>query len=243
MNYLEIVRQAVKRKICIRCKDQYSIQKLYKLSDGRVACGNCGYKYSTNKIAYHLDILEDFAKKRKALHIIKLQNLEYNTTVNTDYRKFREILFRYSQSQLKKLGFIDNKIIYLEEKPLQPPIPPIFFGSILKDCYSYFLLPNHGVNYNDFNGYIVSIRHAGIVYHSDSRYNHRNYTLIPSAKSDEYSIWDDFIDLVKYYGGFKPRNHYLYLKEAEARYNFGDGSDKLKEILVKEYFRKQLYFK
>ena len=93
------IQNIIQGKECLRC----SHQKVYTLSDARVKCSGCGYKYSIKRIEDDLRILHYFSLEIPANKATRDLGFGYNI-VRTKYMHNRQDIARYLQKQFNRLS-------------------------------------------------------------------------------------------------------------------------------------------
>ena len=93
------IQNIIQAKECLRCGHQ----KVYTLSDERVKCSHCGYRYSKKKIEDDLGILHYFSLEIPANKTARDLELSYKK-VSGKYMQYRQDIARYLQKQFNKLS-------------------------------------------------------------------------------------------------------------------------------------------
>ena len=93
------IEKIIQGHFCPKCKNI----KLYRLSDNRVKCSKCGYKYSTEKILYDFKILHYFSLEIPANKAAKDLQCNYRK-VSAKYKQYRKEIINFLNNEYKKLS-------------------------------------------------------------------------------------------------------------------------------------------
>lgn len=212
--------------------------RTYRLADGRVKCGNCGERYSLNKLCRDLEILHYFALEISANRTAKELGLSYKT-VSSRYMFFREKIAEYEEKTFRKLSGeleIDetyfggkrkgkrgrgahNKAIVLgvlerNGKVYTTVVPDVSAETLMAEIQAK--TEKGSVFYTDCFKSYGSLQRYG----KHSRINHekaygRGRTHINGLEG----FWSFAKERFHKYHGINRENYPLYLKEMEFRFN------------------------
>ena len=183
---------------------------LYKLKDGNYKCARCKKKFSPKKVQRKAKILKGFLDELNTKQISEKYNISYVTTS-------------------KEINKIRNKIINIcEEEFLKK--------QDITEFEEYLYIPKSKKNnknsiYHAQN--FLSINYSGKIYNillSDMQaYNNLTPSEINSTFTQSKIIklkttkimdfWEYFEHFITKFKGIKKENFFLYLKEAEFRFN------------------------
>jgi len=197
---------------CIYCNNK----KVYYLSDGLIKCAKCKRKFSPKKVQRKKLIKDYFIKGYSATKCAKILNMHYNT-VNSYYTKFRQNLVKeleisYQQNADQIDGYKEHiylpKTLNLEENINK--IEHILTFSYKNRVYNILMPKIARLNYilDELNSKEVL-----------EYLNYHKINKISTADKTINSFWEYFNDFVAKFKGIKEENFFLYLKEAEWRFN------------------------
>ena len=187
---------------CIYCN--YYI--LYKLNNGYYKCAKCKRKFSPKKIERKAKILKAFLNELTPHQASKKYNISYATIVK-EYKLIRKIITQICEEEFLKK----------EE---------------IKEFEEYLYIPKNKSILNAQN--FLTIDYGGKVYNIMLS-SMKNYSLYSEEEIKKflrqskiiklqnrliiYQFWEYFENFIKKFRGVNENNFFLYLKEAEFRFN------------------------
>ena len=187
---------------CIYCNHYI----LYKLNNGYYKCAKCKRKFSPKKIERKAKILTAFLNKLTPHQASKKYNISYATIVK-EYKLIRKTITQICEEEFLKK----------EE---------------IKEFEEYLYIPKNKSILNAQN--FLTIDYGGKVYNIMLS-SMKNYSLYSEEEIKKflrqskiiklqnrliiYQFWEYFENFIKKFRGVNENNFFLYLKEAEFRFN------------------------
>jgi transposase-like protein/DNA-directed RNA polymerase subunit RPC12/RpoP len=187
---------------CIYCNHYI----LYKLNNGYYKCAKCKRKFSPKKIERKAKILKTFLNELTPHQASKKYNISYATIVK-EYKLIRKIITQICEEEFLKK----------EE---------------IKEFEEYLYIPKNKSILNAQN--FLTIDYGGKVYNIMLS-SMKNYSLYSEEEIKKflrqskiiklqnrliiYQFWEYFENFIKKFRGVNENNFFLYLKEAEFRFN------------------------
>jgi len=178
---------------------------LYKLNDGYFKCAKCKRKFSPNKLTRKAQILKGFLDELNPKEISGKYNISYATVVK-EIKNIRKVIAQICEDEFLKKEEIKEfeEYIYIPKnkniKAAQNFLTIDFGGKI----YNIMLSPLKNYNLDE-----VDLK----------KLFSQNRIIRIYEKKLIKKFWEYFEEFIKKYKGIKEENFFLYLKEAEFRFN------------------------
>jgi transposase len=243
------IEKIIQGHLCPKCKNI----KLYRLSDNRVKCSKCGYKYSTEKILYDFKILHYFSLEIPANKAAKDLQCNYRK-VSAKYKQYRKEIINFLNNEYKKLSgeiecdesYFGGKRKYMRGRGAYNKTK--VFGMLERQGKIYTAIVND-VTAKTLMNEIVSHSEKGSVFYTDKFKSYKSLKFFGKHIAIDHSrsfakyrnhinglegFWSFAKERLLKYHGISKNNFHLYLKEMEFRYNYR--KENIYNLLTKIHF-------
>ena len=192
---------------CIYCNHYI----LYKTKEGYYKCAKCKRKFSPKKLQRKAKILKGFLDELTPAQISKKYNISYLTVVK-EIKNIRKAIVQICEEEFLKKYEIKEFEEYLY-------IPK----SLKKDKNSIYKAQNFLTI--DYGGKIYNILLTSMKNYKFIDYNQIKSMFLQSkiikiqTKANLIKFWEYFENFITKFKGVNEENFFLYLKEAEFRFN------------------------
>jgi transposase-like protein/DNA-directed RNA polymerase subunit RPC12/RpoP len=187
---------------CIYCNHYI----LYKLNNGYYKCAKCKRKFSPKKIERKAKILKAFLNELTPHQASKKYNISYATIVK-EYKLIRKTITQICEEEFLK----KEEIKEFEEYLYLPKNKSIINGQ-------NFLTIDYGGKV--YNIMLSSMKNYSLYSEEEIKKFLRQSKIIKlQNRVIIYQFWEYFENFIKKFRGINENNFFLYLKEAEFRFN------------------------
>ena len=192
---------------CIYCNHYI----LYKTKEGYYKCAKCKRKFSPKKLQRKAKILKGFLDELTPAQISKKYNISYLTVVK-EIKNIRKAIVQICEEEFLKKYELKEFEEYLY-------IPK----SLKKDKNSIYKAQNFLTI--DYGGKIYNILLTSMKNYKFIDYNQIKSMFLQSkiikiqTKANLIKFWEYFENFITKFKGVNEENFFLYLKEAEFRFN------------------------
>jgi transposase len=235
--------------LCPKCEST----TLYKLSDKRVKCRQCGFKFSTVKVLDDFKILHYFSLEIPANKAAKDIQCNYRK-VSNKYKQYREEIIEFLSKEYKKLsGEIECDESYFGGKRKYKRGRGAYnktkvFGMLERHGKIYTTIIND-VTAKTLMNEIIKNSEKGSVFYTDKFKSYKSLKFYGKHISIDHSknfaksknhinglegFWSFAKERLLKYHGISKNNFHFYLKEMEFRYNYR--KENIYHLLTKIHF-------
>ena len=243
------IQNIIQGKACLRCRHQ----KVYTLSDGRVKCSHCGYKYSIKRIENDLRILHYFSLEIPANKTARDLELSYKK-VGGKYMQYRREIVNFLDSEFEHLsGEIECDESYFGgrrkgNRGRGSAGKTKVFG-MLERQGKIFTTVVDDVSAKSLMGEIKQRAVKGSVFYTDKFKSYKSLQFYGKHQMIDHGdrfkqgrnhinglegFWSYAKERFLKYHGVSKNHFYLYLKEMQFRYNYR--KENLYHLLIKIHF-------
>ena len=192
---------------CIYCNHYI----LYKTKEGYYKCAKCKRKFSPKKLQRKAKILKGFLDELTPIQISKKYNISYLTVVK-EIKNIRKAIVQICEEEFLKKYEIKEFEEYLY-------IPK----SLKKDKNSIYKAQNFlTIDYGDkiYNILLTSMKNYKFIDYNQIKSMFLQSKIIKiQTKANLIKFWEYFENFITKFKGVNEENFFLYLKEAEFRFN------------------------